>query len=263
MQIMPVTPRYYNRNSSQVSCGMKLPRLNCSKLEGLTYEKYTELSFWDKLKFKIFSPLSIKRDARANYYAARSAQNYLDNQYGVGNYTLLIVGRSMASIGETMRHLGRDVRFLPMSDLANGIPKNIEHVDVYKKYLDSISLTKELIENNPQHNFVLVDYVSSGESLKNAHRFLSRPDLLGHPERLQTIPSQMLLGYNSFMASCLEILFLTSHLKKYSPVRHLALTELDKTFERAKPNPNRKDKRNLFLFNIMRRIENYRKKTGR
>ena len=260
MQIRPVTPQYNNKYpiKPEVSFG-----LNCQKLQGLTYEKYKDLSFWDKLKFKMLSPMGIKRDARASYYAARSAQSYLDSHYGRDNYTVMIVGRSMATIGETMRLLGRDVRFLPMSDLSNGMPKEIENVGVYKKYLDSISLTKEVIENNPERHFLLVDYVSSGESLKNAHRFLSRPDLLGHPDRLRPIPSQMLLGYNSFMASCLELLFLTSNLKKYSPIRSLILTELDKTFERLQPNPNRKDKRNLFLFNIMRKIEHYRKKTGK
>lgn len=264
MQINPVSMQYYynTRNSAQVSCGMKLSGLNCKKLEGLTYDKYKDLSFFDKLKFSIFTPLSIRRDARANFYAARSARRYLDDKCGRDNYTVMVVGRSMASIGETMRDLGRDVRFLPMSQLADGMPENIEHVDVYKKYLDSIGLTKELIESNPEHHFVLIDYVSSGESLRNAHKFLSRPDLLGHPERIEMVPSQLLMG-NNIMSSGLELLYMCNGFKKYSPISQLGLNELGKTFDSLQPNPRYIDKRNLFLFNIMRKIERYRKKTGK
>ncbi|MCM1009315.1 MAG: hypothetical protein NC390_00365 [Fusobacterium sp.] len=264
MQISPVSMQYYSntRNSAQVSCGMKLPRLNCKKLDGLTYDKYKDLSFLDKLKFRLFTPLSIRRDARANFYAARSARRYLDDKCGRDNYTVMVVGRSLASIGETMRDLGRDVRFLPMSQLADGMPKNINNVEVYKKYLDSIGLTKELIEANPKHHFVLIDYVSSGESLRNAHKFLSRPDLLGNPERIEMVPSQLLVG-NNIMSSGLELLYMFHGLKKYSPVSQLGLEELGKTFDRIQPDPLYKNKRNLFLFNIMRKIERYRKKTGK
>ena len=134
MQISYVTPLYNNYIPPQTK---RTPAfgINCRKLEGLTYDTYKDLSFWDKLKFKIFCPTSIKRDAIANYRAARCARSYLDRFYGRNNYTVMIVGRSMATIGETMKLLGRDVRFLPMSGLSNIIPENIENIGTYKKYV--------------------------------------------------------------------------------------------------------------------------------
>lgn len=129
------------------------------------------------------------------------------------------------------------------------------------KYLDSICLTRNIIEQNPNHNFLLVDYVSSGESLRNAHKFLSRPDLLGNPDRIKMIPAQFLFGLNS-RAVNLDFLFMLNDFKKYSPVNSLSLTELDKTFERLTPDPACKDIRNIFLFNMMSLIEKYINKTA-
>lgn len=271
MQIRPVTPQYCNnmyvrrmntqskpQHGDEVSFG-----INYSKLDGLTYKKYKSLSFFDKLKFRLLTPLSIKRDACANYYAARNARRYLDNMFGRDSYTLIVIGRSMASVGETIGLLGRDVKLLPMSELSEGLPKNIENVDVYRKFLNSIGLNKKVIEDNPEHHFIVVDYVSGGGSLKNAHKFLSRPDLLGHPERLEMFSANELQGKKVFLSAGLEMLYLFNGLKKYSPVRSLSLTEFDKTFERLQPNPKHKKERNLFLLETMRRVERYRKKTGK
>ncbi len=243
--------------------GARMSDVCLKKINSLTLEKYRQMSFFEKLKLRLITPFAIKRDAKANFYAARSAKNYLDHYYGTGNYTAIIIGRSMASVGETMRLIGRDVRILPMSNLADGMPKNIENVDVYRKFLESVNLTREIIENNPKHNFLLIDYVSSGASLKNAHKFLSRPDLLGNPDRFTPISSQMLLGFNGIMASCLDCLFMLSRFKKYSPIGQLPLTKLNKVFERLQPDPYYEKERGLFLFETMRRVDKYMKKTGR
>lgn len=245
------------------SFGQKFPAVNYSKLDNLTYQKYKSLSFFDKLKVKFITPLSIKRDAQATYYAARCAKGYLDEHFGRDDYTLMIIGRSLASVGETIGYIGGDVKLLPMSGLSYGLPESIEHVDVYKKFLNSIGLNKKFIEENPDRHFILLDYVSSGGTLKNAHKFLSRPDLLGNFDRLEILPANLLFRNNRFLGVGLELLCLFSKLKKYSPVSSLNLSELDKTFERVLPEPKYKDKRNLFLFHIMRKVEHYRKKTGK
>ena len=169
----------------------------------------------------------------------------------------------MATIGETMRLMGRDVRILPMSGLADGMPQNIQNVDVYRRFLESVGLTKEIIEQNPKHKYLLLDYVSSGETLKNAHKFLSRPDLLGNPGRLETISSQTVLGCDGLMSSCLDLLFLFQRLKKYSPVQKLNFSELGKVFERLEPDASFETKQRLFMFNTMKFVDRYMKKTGK
>lgn len=275
MKICPVNTQYMNVNSSRVntrtaqaSCenvsfGAKPVRVNCKKLEGLTYDKYKNLSFLTKLKYRIRTPLMIRHDADVNYKAALKTMSYFDNLYGADNYTLMIIGRSMATIGETVGLLGRDVKLLPMSGLSNGLPANIKNVDVYRKYLESIGLTKNFIEKNPNRKFILLDFVSSGESLENAHKFLSRPDLLGNPARLGTASTQEVLNENNFLLDVyMRLLFMCSQLKAYSPVRRLELNNLDKVFESLSCSPATKDKRNLFLFNVMRKVAKYRKKTG-
>lgn len=255
MQIRPVIPQYSNSYVQRAQiprCGDEVSfGINYSKLDGLTYNKYKSLSFFDKLKFRLLTPLSIKRDSCANYYAARKARHYLDNMFGADSYTLMVIGRSMATVGETMGLLGRDVRLLPMSGLSDGLPKNIEHVEVYKKFLNSIGLSKKFIEDNPDRHFIVVDYVSSGESLNNAHEFLSRPDLLGNPERLEKFSANELLQPNRILNATLELLYLLSEFKRFSPVKRLELTELDKTFERLQPDPKYKNERNMFLLDIM------------
>lgn len=263
MQIRPITLQYSTKYQNPSAKPDLSFGLNCKRLQDLTFEKYKNLSFLEKLKYRFITPLRIKHDALVNYYAARRTKISLDEYFGRDNYTAMIIGRSMATIGETMRYLGSDVRILPMSGLSDGLPKEIKHVDVYKSFLDSIGLTKEFIEQNPKRNFILIDFVSSGSSLKNAHKFLSRPELLGNSERLQLISSQELLGTRDIMASYLETLFMLQNLKKYSPVSRLNLTELDKTFESLQPMPEFKQKRELFLYNIMRKVDNYKKKTGR
>lgn len=254
MRISPIAQSYKNQYTplrGDVSFGA----FNYKKLDGLTYDKYKNLSLVDKLKFRLLTPLFMKRDVRMNYYAACHSCQYFDKLYGRDNYTLMIIGRSVASIGETIGLLGRDVKFLPMSAISDSLPESIEHIDVYRKYLASIGLTKEFIEKNPKRSFILMDFVSSGGTLENAHKFLSRSDLLGNPDRLQTISVQRAMGVDNLATSYLELLFMFSRFKTYSPISSLSLMQLDKTFEKLKPESGFEDKRNLFLFNIMRRIE--------
>lgn len=263
MQIRPITLQYSTKYQNPSAKPDLSFGWNCKRLQDLTFEKYKDLSFLEKLKYRFITPLKIKHDALVNYNCARRTQNRLDRYFGTDNYTAMIIGRSMASIGETMQHLGCDVKILPLSGLSYGLPNEIKHVDVYKSFLNSIGLTKDFIEQNPKRNFILIDFVSSGSSLHNAHKFLSRPDLLGNPERFKLMSSQELLGGKDFIAPYMDTLFLLQNLKKYSPVSRLNLTELDKTFERAQPMPEFKQKRELFLYNIMRKVDNYKKKTGR
>lgn len=161
MRVLPITPQYNRNNVS--SARKAAPPLACNDVSFEAHLPHLHLK--EKCKKSLFS-LDMSISSWLNCYAARHANSVLDDRYGKGNYTVMVVGRSMASVGETMRLMGRDVRFLPLSGLTFGLDCNIAHIDVYRNYLRSIGLTKDIIAQNPEHKFLLIDYACTGNSLK-------------------------------------------------------------------------------------------------
>ncbi len=127
------------------------------------------------------TPKRIKELAQVNCYAAAKSKKYFDSLYGENNYTLIAIGRSVASIAETMKYLGADVKIIPLSGLRNGLPKEIPNIDLYKKYLSKIGINLGMLEKNKDKKYILFDYQYSGNSLQNADEFIRKNILNSDP----------------------------------------------------------------------------------
>ena len=126
------------------------------------------------------------------------------------------------------------------------------------------------IDANPNHKYLLMDFCCSGTSLKSAHEFLCRDDLLGNYERFKTYSIFDLLGMN--FSSNLTGLFMTMSWKPVSPVGKLPITALGDVFEQGDYrtcyeltcSKSAMKKRKLFVFNVMDLIaKNNKKRTGK
>lgn len=182
---------------------------------------------------RMLIPGRIKDDAGFHCYLAHKMKMFFDFNYGIRNYTVISIGRSMASMTETLGKMRRETVCLPLSGLSNGLPhQEIKDIAVYREFLKSKGLTKEIIEANPDKHYILVDNSISGDSLRNAKKFLSREDLLGNPERLETKSAEEIFG-DKYNKLSLSYLFTSQRFQDYSPVGYLNLYELKNTFEQA------------------------------
>ncbi|MEE3348512.1 MAG: hypothetical protein VZR09_00585 [Candidatus Gastranaerophilaceae bacterium] len=178
-------------------------------------------------------PAEINKDAKRNYNIACSLKSYLEEHFGsFKDYTILTIGRSLATSGETLRHMGADIKFLPMSGLRE--KRNLYDItqrgaSAYGKYLSSLGLTKEQIRNNPTHKYIIMDYTCTGNSLKNAHEFLMLDELLSDAPNIRTLSTEDSLDFvnNGILSG--------QSLKFYSPVEQLQPRELENVFAAADP----------------------------
>ncbi len=97
-------------------------------------------------------------------------------------FTFVSVGRSLASCAKYMEFQGEDVKYCPASRLRGGFHRNEyfkpDFVNEYKRYLDSIGLTKELAETT-KNPILISDYTfeAEGYTLENFRRLLSLPEI--------------------------------------------------------------------------------------
>lgn len=243
----------YNRNNNLsftsgnyfIKPGHKL----LNSLGEMTFENYKKSSFIKKALIRKLTPKRIKELAKINCDLAEKTILKLNNLYGEGNYSIIMLGRSLATIGETIKEMGIDVKIIPLSGLrANHEVKNIE---VYKSFLDSIGLTKEALRSNPHKKYVLMDYVYEGISIKKGKKFLENEALLGKNENLvaNAINEVGIIDNNLYK------LFTHDRFKIVSPIGKLRLNELKDVFFQAnfakECNFNIvKYLRKLFLFNM-------------
>ena len=119
--------------------------------------------------------------------AERLKQKF-DKKYGKGNYTVICIGRSVSSVGKVLGYkIGEDnVKNIPMSGASryftdlkyvNSLEKN-GSIDNFRKYLNSIGLKKEDIENSDR-KYIILDYRVTGKSLLGASKLMRRDDVLG------------------------------------------------------------------------------------
>lgn len=157
---------------------------------------------------------------------------YFDFICNSKNYTVISIGRSLASIVEILGKKKRDVVCLPLSNLSDGLPAEIKHIDIYRDFLKSKGLTKEIIEANPERRYMLVDNTISGVSLQNAKSFLSREDLLGNPQRLEIVSAKDIFG-EKYKKLSLDLIFANGILQQYSPVGRLDINNLENVFKQS------------------------------
>ncbi len=201
------------------------------------------------------TPKRVKELAQLNCFAAIRGKAYFDKSYGRNNYTLIAMGRSVASIAETMRFLGADVKIIPLSGLREKLPKTVPDVDVYRKYLDSIGINIDLLEKNPNRNYILFDYTYSGNSLCNADSFFRR-DIFGkNPCNFFLESINQVLG-KDFQEN-FHTLFSLNRFKDFSSVGKLDILNLKNCFSQASEvdaveykSNMAKYLRKIFLFNV-------------
>jgi len=183
----------------------KLNKINKAEYDSLTYEEK------NALKFKILSSQGIllrdtalSEDLPLHHFAANSIKTVFDEQYGENNYVVITIGRSLSSISKLLEmKIGEDnVKNIPMSEIddyysgdnqayySNAISNFTEKYgfEDFKKYLSSIGLDKETV-NNSGKNYIIMDYTHTGKSLLSAYSILTCDELLGNEKRNITTAS--------------------------------------------------------------------------
>ncbi len=212
-----------------------------------------------KLLLRYFSPARIKEMAQINLYAANKVKSHFDDLYGANNYTLIAIGRSVASIAETTKALGADVKIIPLSGLRHGLPKNIPNKDVYKKYLDSVGINKDNFEQSCK-KYILVDYSYSGNSLEAVQKFFKQNFLASNKGQLLCVSINDLLR-EEFYSRDWNLLFSLNRFKLFSQVGKLDIDNLKKVFIQANASSAEEYHsraaqymRKLFLFHVFDKL---------
>lgn len=104
-------------------------------------------------------------------------------------FIFVSVGRSLASCAKYLEFQGEDVKYCPASGLRGGFYRNEdfkpEFVKEYKRYLDSIGLTKDLAETTKKP-ILVSDYTfeAEGHTLDNFRTLLSLPEIGIHERNM-------------------------------------------------------------------------------
>ncbi len=245
---------YKNNHTFQ---GKRVKIKNCQLLLGsslqMQSENFTQISPVKKFLIRKFSPERLKELAMVNCDVAEKVKNYLDNLYGRDNYTLIAVGRSLATVAETVKLLGGDAKIIPLSQMRHSLPKEIKDTDVYKKYLDHVGLSRKDLTNNAKRKYILMDFAVSGMSLENTEQMLKNENFLGNLQNLTRIELNTIPGISKT-----KDLFYFERFKHFSPVGKLPIEKFGDTFIQAKPETCRELSgnvssflRKLFCFNVI------------
>ena len=159
----------------------------------------------------------------------------LNDKFGAGNYIIIPIGRSVASIGKCLGYkIGEDnVRFLPMSSAGRflELKKCDEDFDLFNQYINSIGLSKEKVKKSKKH-YIFMDFANTGRSIKGIKTLFESDKVWNehfdnvHFENifnlLPEIKSEQVreeLFYGKTFAEDLKSMFMYSQFKKYSPVK--------------------------------------------
>ncbi len=174
--------------------------------EKFSKDEYAKLSLTQRnrlrYEYRMLSeanPSYFAKVAEMHEFAANSLKTVFDNRFGKDNYVVVPIGRSVSSVGKVLGwKIGEDnVINVPLSDARrffNEDPmtcqyaKFLENVkkekgfDTFLKFLDSVHLSKKDIETSGK-NYILLDYCSSGDSLKGAERLFKSDLVWGNSKR--------------------------------------------------------------------------------
>lgn len=171
---------------------------NLTKSELEILRKVTSGAFDDDEDILGFVNFVYQMDRTQKIGAAYSKK--LDELYPNG-YTLVTVGRSPSLLGKYLEFQGKDVKYVPISNIREVEIFPSAVVQNYKNYFDSIGLTKEFIDKS-ETPIVITDFVDSGLSMKNFEKLLAHPEIgILASEKVQFLPMnrkyQMLNGESS------------------------------------------------------------------
>ena len=202
-------------------------------IKGMTGIDYLNLTKKQKKLLDSVMPEEIIYCADRNYDIVKTLKTYMEKHFGkFKKYTILSIGRSLAACCETFKHMGADVKFLPMSCMReDNYADNItaHGLAAYSKYLTSIGLSKERIKANPTHQYIIMDYTYFGRSLNHAHELLTREELLSDLPNIKT------LGTDEFLDDIQKGELRVSQFKPYSPISKLWPDQLENVFYAADP----------------------------
>ena len=258
------TPQLSFKNNGDI-----FERNPLNKFNSFTINEYKKLSSDEisKINKEIDKCTCQRYDEAVNMHntVCDGIKSYLNKTYGKDNYTVLILGRSLSSIGKCLGYkIGEDnIKILPMSRagrfcLNSDIDEDVKSL---KNYLDSIGLSKESIEKNKKP-IVLVDYSCTGGSLIGAKNILQRDDVLGNKTEIYTenvmdmvkgIDPDILkkYGFDSKKAFRFdaEFIFWNSLYKKYALVGRC--TDLRKTQQSVLDLSKEPEYKKQFLFKLL------------
>ncbi len=166
-----------------------------NKLKTYSIEDYKKLNYFDKKILRLEYKLS------TNFFDKQFYQNTevihdalsdimktaLDKKYGENQYKVVVIGRSLSSIGKVLGYkigennvinipLSFAKRFL-LKDTIKNIDKN--EIDVFLKYLSSYGLNKKAVKKSEQ-KYIITDYCLSGGSLKGATKLFKSNKIWGN-----------------------------------------------------------------------------------
>lgn len=234
-----------------------------SKLNKITKKEYQSLT--PKEKEILRTKIQTKRFSKAvklHDFAANNIIDFMDKKYGKNNYVIISIGRSLSSICKMLElKIGKEnVKNIPMSDMGrfystdnlSSIEKfsKLKGFDSFKKYLKSIGLTKEIVENSNK-NYIIIDYTCSGRSLSAAYSILTSNLLLGNTqENIHRIPISRILPKNNSESIFLDDIFYTHGYKDFSFVKktNQDFTNIEEAADYQKNNKNNKQIEKIKLF---------------
>ena len=170
--------------------------------KNFSIEEYSKLSDREiKVLRKRYNHLKTQHEEyytaieNAHTTLAEGIKSRLDKLYGEGKYTVIVIGRSLSSVGKLLGYkIGEDnVKNIPMSGAqkyhSGRVVKEAKEQGKLEKFLDylkSIHLSKEDVEKDKNRKFILIDYCLSGYSLQAASDLLQSVFVLGHQKNFYT-----------------------------------------------------------------------------
>lgn len=183
----------------------KLRKITLSEYKSLTKEEILALrSEISSIKNHNTGVEVLNQDIKMHHYITEAIKQSFDKEFGVGKYVVIAIGRSLSSISKLLGlKIGeQNVKNIPMSHLtiidtqgANQLQEWATEREsiAYKKYLESIGLTRQAVEDSNK-TYVIMDYAFSGKSLKNAYKILTSDSFLGNKNRnITTVSTQEIL----------------------------------------------------------------------
>ena len=233
------------------------------KLKTLNVDEYKSLSSWEKrilrLHYKLRKMFTIgnfeNQVVPLHEQVADVLKTALDKSYGEGKYVMVSIGRSLSSIAKVLSYrIGNDnVKQIPLS-YARRFDKldplsyvSGKDLKIFKSYLESIGLTKDIIQNSGK-KYIIMDYSCTGYSLKGAYALLTNEKLLGKSESIIAKDIKTVMWpIDSKLALRLDYLLDDSKLKDYSLINRSE--KLGHTLKAASLPPDNGLK--LMLFSVM------------
>ena len=164
---------------------------NIPKLAEFTISEYNHLSEIELIKLRNLAKQDILKynilDEKAHDIASDNVISYLNNKYGKDNYFIIIIGRSISSIGKVIGYkIGENnVVNVPLSGAQQySVPaymtlfENNGNLEVFKQYLKTIGITKDKLKASGK-TCIIMDYCISGKGLKGVFDLFTRDDILG------------------------------------------------------------------------------------